>query len=237
MAKVLAYGLSCTHSCEGWQEHWHEGGGGGDECTLDLNLNIQQAITCLLSLRPEPESIKQEAQQATWFMTLTITEKSQIWCSKGQTPICYILGYLGSYIHFVDDVKMMKHQYRLFIFSFEMFQYEIWSWVHSLPERSQVFCIAHRRVQTSHPSHIHIEALTWTCPHLDEGEHRAERERERVRKEANESQWKLRNRVTLTDLCQMFTKSAPLLQNFCIAATEAKWLHLFRAAQGSDYDS
>lgn len=42
----------------------------------------------------------------------------------------------------------------------------------SLPERSQVFSIAHWRVQSSGPSYIDIEALTWTCTNLDEDKHR-----------------------------------------------------------------
>lgn len=46
----------------------------------------------------------------------------------------------------------------------------------SLPERSQVFSIAHWRVQSSGPSYIDIEALTWTCTHLDEDKHRGGRE-------------------------------------------------------------
>lgn len=46
----------------------------------------------------------------------------------------------------------------------------------SLPECSQVFSIAHWRVQSSGPSYIDIEALTWTCTHLDEDKHREERE-------------------------------------------------------------
>lgn len=66
----------------------------------------------------------------------------------------------------------------------------------SLPERSQVFSIAHWRVQSSGPSYIDIEALTWTCTHLDEDKHRGERgggvcQRERVSvtvEKVNESQ-------------------------------------------------
>lgn len=52
-----------------------------------------------------------------------------------------------------------------------------------------------------------------------------------VRK-VNKSQWKLRNRVTMTDLCRMFTKSTRLLQNFALQQSRENYCISLRQHQG-----
>lgn len=80
--------------------------------------------------------------------------------------------------------------------------------------------------------HLHPPAWRWR-----KGKRKRERARLRQRisvnvKNVNKSQWKLRNSVTLTDLCQMFTKSAPLLQNVALQQSRESDCISLRQHQG-----